>query len=479
MSTNIPDAAPATTSVAGPRDIGVAALLVASVCIAYAHAFSAAFQFDDYAVIVDNPAVQDLDAWWRSMPGIRPLLKLSYALNHVFAPTSAGFHAVNIGLHALNVLLLWRLTLHWLRRLAPITPTPAFIATIVALLFALHPAATEAVTYTSGRSISLAASFMLGAWLADARAARRGTRISILSPLLFALALGVRETSIVVPFAILLLAACAPHADWRLERARLRGHALVIALGAAAALMLPAYRRFFEVSLATRNPFDQISGQLLAHQHLLVESLLGLATNIDPPLHLQNTSMTALTITATLIAAALIIVWHCRRRWPWLAFGVCWYFLQLAPGNSLMPRLDLANDRHLYLATAGPALIVAMALTKMRSRWPAFITASLLATVLANATLRRNEDYRDELSLWRSSLERAPLNARGWTNYGYAAKLAGAHAVARIAYRCALAIDPTYEQAALNIDALPAIADGAIDPVSDCRVPPPADDGRH
>ena len=49
---------------------------------AYANALNSPFQFDDWNVIVESPLVQSLGNWWAGMPGIRPLLKFSYALEH-------------------------------------------------------------------------------------------------------------------------------------------------------------------------------------------------------------------------------------------------------------------------------------------------------------------------------------------------------------------------------------------------------------
>ena len=54
-----------------------------AVLLAYFNALTRVFQFDDYNVIVNNPAVHSLAAWRDSMPGIRPLLKFSYALHPV------------------------------------------------------------------------------------------------------------------------------------------------------------------------------------------------------------------------------------------------------------------------------------------------------------------------------------------------------------------------------------------------------------
>ena len=76
---------------------------------------TASFQFDDWNVIVDEPRVHSLAAWWHSMPGIRPLLKLSYALNFAASEEAAGFRIVNMLIHALNATLVYWL-LDTLRR---------------------------------------------------------------------------------------------------------------------------------------------------------------------------------------------------------------------------------------------------------------------------------------------------------------------------------------------------------------------------
>ena len=169
------------------RDLPIIAGLCAVVLLVYANALSASFQFDDFNVIVNNPRVHGLAAWWRELPSIRPLLKLSYALNWMASPQARGFHAFNIGIHTLNTVLVWAWAALCLRQLHPERAIPRWAPIAVALLFALHPAATEAVTYVSGRSLSLMASFYLASLLAHAigrEQARPGLSL-LLSPLLF------------------------------------------------------------------------------------------------------------------------------------------------------------------------------------------------------------------------------------------------------------------------------------------------------
>lgn len=436
------------------RTAFTAGALVAVVCLAYAGSLGGGFQFDDHQMIVDNPAVHGLAAWREALPGIRPLLKLSQALNWTLSPAPLGFHLFNLAAHALNTLLLWRLARHWLAAFAPRVERDGG-AFAVALLFALHPAATEAVTYISGRSISLAATLYLAALLAHAGGIQRDRRDLVLlwSPLLFAAALAVRETAITLPLA-LLATAWFGRQPLRAALSSLRGHAVVVVLAAAAALATPGYRSFFGWSLKTRDLGEQALAQLEAHRHLLFHTLLGLRTNIDPDLRVPDGLTPGLAAMTLLLAAAAALAAWSRRRRPWLGFGIAWYLLHLAPSNSLLPRFDLANDRHLYLALPGVALVLVATLRPAAGRRAALAAVAALALLLGAATVRRNADYRDETALWEATVRDSPGKPRAWINFGYARQLAGDIAGARAAYACALALDPGNEQAAINLAVL-------------------------
>jgi len=166
-----------------------AALLVAAVAAAYATSLPASFQFDDWNVIVDEPRVRSLRAFWESMPGIRPVLKLTYALGHEAGLGVAGFRAVNVAIHAANACLVLVLAT-WLARRHGAGRAATGLGLLAASVFALHPVQTEAVTYVSGRSSSLCALFALGSLLAWIRGR------AAWSAVLLVLALGTKETAL-------------------------------------------------------------------------------------------------------------------------------------------------------------------------------------------------------------------------------------------------------------------------------------------
>jgi protein O-mannosyl-transferase len=423
------------------------AALVMMVAIAYTNALHGGFQFDDYNVIVDNSAVHSWSAWWHSMPGIRPLLKLSYTANWLAGPAPAGFIAFNIVCHALNSLLVFGLC----RRLFATLPNlyvqpnrfaPAFIA---ALIFALHPAQTEAVTYICGRSVVLMSLFYLAA-AATGCSESRGAR-QCWSPLFFGAALLTKETSWTLPLALLLIDGLRGK-PYRESIRRLWPHGLTLAAVGTAMLAVGGYRQLLAHSIGLRGPLSNLAAQVDGVFYLATQPLVLLHTNIDPDLP-ASAALDALWSIKLIVLVALLII-GCVARRSWSGFAILWFVIHLLPTNSLLPRNDIANDRQLYLALIGPALWVVHGLLKLAPPRMVWIGAAPLVFFLGTATMLRNDDYRDEVSLWQATARASPHKARVWNNLGYAYQLAGRYAQARAAYRYALTLDPKHNRARIN-----------------------------
>lgn len=451
----------------------VAAVVLVLAAIVYAPGLVGPFQFDDWWAIADDERVQSLAAWWQALPGIRPLLKLSYTLNLSRSPAPWGLRLFNLAAHATNALLLWWLMREWLPRLVPdraaMPDTTKARALAIAVLFLLHPAATEAVTYLSGRSVSMMATFYLLALclLTRAQSDPGAKRWPWLAALAFGAALAVRETAVTLPLAWLLLAR-GSGLGWRETGTPLRPVLAVALLAVIAALLTPGYHSFFGWSLQTRGLGAQLLGQIEAHAYLLTHPLPGVALNIDPDVRVPAAFETRHALWLLLAGGAVAIAWRQRRSRPWLLFALAWYVLHLAPSNSLMPRFDLANDRHLYLALPGPLLALTLGLDALRPRTLGLGLLLLVVLAFGLQTLRRNHDYRSELALWQSTVAASPGKARPWTNLGYARQLQGDLDGAAAAYRCALAKDPAHRQAAWN---LAAIEPGPMGPGRDDCAP--------
>ena len=421
-----------------------AALLFAITALAYLPSLLGPFQFDDYNVIVHYPTVHSLGLLAeRAGAGVRAVLKASYALNWTIDPRPFGFHLVNILLHAANAVLLYRIGKQILGQSNNSSDPVSFAA---ALLFALHPMQTEAVTYVSGRSSSLMATFYLGSLLAYL--AGRAWPVSVL---LFVLALATRETAVTLPAALLLVELCRA-TPWREIVRRQAAHWLVLAAAGAVILFTPRYYDLVAYGFRDRSLADNLLSQIGAVSWLVWHLVTLQGLNIDPALPVLSEwngtlAVQLLGLTGLFLLGAL----NLRRR-SWLAFGILWFFLQLAPTNSLVPRLDVANDRQVYLACWGLffALAVQIAALDLGRRINRGIAVTA-ALVLALAGIVRQLDYRDEITLWEASVRESPWNARAHNNLGFAYYQAGRKREAWQEMQTALFLDPAHAKARANL----------------------------
>lgn len=423
----------------------------AMLALAWLPALAVVFQFDDYRVIVGDPAAQSLSVWAGELgTGLRPLLKLSYLLSWTLGEGAPwAFAACNLLLHALASALVWRLGERLFALAGVEAQLRAPAALIAALLFALHPLQTEAVSYLSGRSSSLSGLLMLAAVAAYDRQLRGG--VAWLAPLLWLTALLVKETAAALPLALLAWDAMArPYERLRQRVARLWSYPLLL-LAVALAMADSRYAGFFATSLDTRAPLDNLLQQLPALVWLLRGALLLRAPNLDPDLSAAGIDaglLTAAALLLGLLSTALLL-----RRWRWPVFCAAWALIFLLPTNSLLARLDLANDRQLYLPMAALAWTLGWALAWLYRRWPqagSVLIAALLLT-LASLTALRNLDYRSETALWAATREHSPGKARVWSNYGVARWQSGDETEAARAFRTALERDPDYLPARRNL----------------------------
>ena len=425
---------PASTTALAPA---LPALLIALVWLP---ALPASFQFDDWNVIVNNSRVHSLAAWWQSMPGIRPLLKLTYALNASLGLEPWGFRLFNVSIHAINATLVWWLLRQRGLRAGMTAADSHRAALLAALVFALHPVQTEAVTYISGRSSSLAACFCLLSVYCWVRS-ESSTLWLAACCVTFLAAVASKETALVLPVALALYSADQP------IRTTLQRLAPLAALGVIAlsvALSLPTYRYLLGVSLDTRTIGENLLTQSQALVYLAGQLIRVFNGNADP--RLQTVTGLALTTAAScalwlsVLAAALLNI----RKRPVGAFGILWFLLWLAPTNSLLPRLDVANDRQLYLAMIGPAWWLCV---HLKSR---FLVLVMLVT-LASATSFRNRVYDTEVTFWQHTAGVNPTSARAANNLGMAYAAECRFDEAESEFQRSMQLDPADFRASINL----------------------------
>lgn len=430
------------------------ALITLAVFLAYANSFVVDFQFDDYNVIVNNSKVHSIDGWLSDLKtGIRPLLKLTYTLNWILSQNPSGFHIFNFSIHLFNSILIYFVAIRILsyRFIESQARSIAFVATI---LFALHPVQTEAITYISGRSVSLMSLFYLLSIFSYLKG-------SILSVLFLMLAFFVKETAIILPLTLLLVEIYRSNSVSLKGLLRTQGlHWSIIIVLFIYYLIHPHFSFLLSFSLSIRSVWENILTQINGVLYLLTRLFILNGLNIDPDLpHIREVSL-EIGIKALILFVFFVVGFFSIIRKSVFGFGILWFFLNLIPTNTIIPRIDVANDRQLYISSIGIFLCFAFLFEKIKIHMKNYKKVyeigvlTTLVIVLGSFTYLRNLDYKTEITLWEDTAKKSPNKARVYNNLGYAYFIVKRFSEAERAYMKALEINPNYKLAQENLERL-------------------------
>lgn len=441
-------------------------LLCGITVITFAGSFLGGFHYDDAVTILENP---HLDRW-QTFVGhldhmVRPVLYATLFLDRLlYGTTPAGYHVLNLVLHLGSGILVY---LIFTRAVPTRTSVVPFWT---ALLFLIHPIATETVTYISGRASGLMAFWYLCALFLYIKASESGTydRLYLsgaVASLLFAI--GSKETAVTLPLIVFL---------WDVLIRRLSGPSLraaivsqhlpfwlVLAVAAAWALIHPRYVALAQFSVNLRPLGDHLLSEVHAASYAMTLCFTPWNQNFDHDLPVvRSVTQWPLPFDLMLLSvtgAAGLLSW---RRFPLVAFGLSWFFIQLLP-TSLIPRSDLLSERNLYLPSIGFVLSI-VALGSRLAQWlitiiqrPALVRfyssvlATVVITVLCLFTFQRNQLYQDRLLLWSDAVRKSPNKARPHNNLGYAYSLKGDWERAIEEFRTAAQLDPDFILAQQNL----------------------------
>ena len=414
------------------------------------------FQFDDYNVIVNNPIVHSWHSWWADAGhGIRPLLKLSYTLDWTLGLGPIGFHLTNLLIHGGNTILVWLLTRHFIESYSTPNEHALLISTLTALLFAVHPIHTEAISYISGRSSALMTLFYLGGVLAHMLGQQKHHRFYLhgLTPLLFMAALAVKEVAITFPLALWLLNSLMG-LQWRQIIIRTWSSWVVFFASVLFFLSDANYEAHIARSLAMNDGLSNLAVQVNALSYLMRQWFCPLWLNIDPDLsHMSSLSLSSLILCVVAIVAFIRVLIGSSQH-PWLKFALGWVMIQHFLVYLIFPRIDIANERQLYILSWPLLMALVAELVRILNTRKLLLTTCLLLVSACSMTIIRNFDYRSEVALWQATAKLSPNKARVHNNLGYAYFLAGQTEQAREHYLKAIELDADYYKARFNLETL-------------------------
>lgn len=282
----------------------------------------------------------------------RPLYVTTFRVTYeVFGTDALGYHGLNVALHLMSVTLVWLI----MRRLLPSAP----LATGAALVFALHPAYAETVTWIArGNTLMATVPYLVSLYcfIRSMDGGRAGPAWFGGSVVSFAVATLYHPNAVslaaVLPAYVFLFVRRPAEALRAREWLRFLPHAAV-AIGIIA--IQSWVRREYGLEGAFSFGWHQYGnyGQYLGLALLPLTGDDWLALDITRT-ELRNIVQGA----ASMVMIGLTLVLIDRRRWPFVTLlGVWWFYTALAPNSTALLR---AIPAQLYLPGVGLALFFAL-----------------------------------------------------------------------------------------------------------------------
>lgn len=429
----------------------------------YANAIALPFVYDDLETIVNNPHIATLwpvQAPLQSAVAGRPVVSLSLAVNFLLGGRApAGYHAWNLVVHILCGLVLFGIIRRTLDR--PSMPGDSRsaagpIAFASALIWLVHPIQTEVIDYVTERTESMMGLFLLFTLYAALRSMAEPAQVAgrwrLASLLACAVGMATKESMVVAPVIVLLYDVAFESGTVR-EAWRRRGgfYGALASTWIVLALLNWNGPRSHSAGFSSGvTPWSYLLNQapmIVTYLKLAFwPNALVLDYGLPQPLTVSDVLPSAVVVLA--LAAATVIAWRLRPR---LAFLGTWFFVLLAPTSSVIPiATEVGAERRMYLPLAAIAILATLGVWQLIERWwpsertfrrVAFAALLVVCGVLMTLAVRRNREYRSELRIWQSVLDRRP-HGRAHYNLGVALTDLGRRAEAMAHYTIAAADYP-------------------------------------
>ena len=403
-------------------------LLGLSVLFAYSNTLNVPFLFDDPASLsaMEWLYKESSGAVVRYFGEARALGYLSFKLNYdLHGFDVVGFHVVNTAIHVINVGLVFAFcaVVFGSRRIDEssedfVFSSGLFFAFVAALVFALHPLQTQAVTYTVQRLASLTALWYLASLLCYFLARRSTRKVSILASILGCVAFAVaafytKQNSATLPLAILLVEVILIQ-RWRMSLTLALAAVGAFALLVSAVLVfLPSWPWLDAVLTETRDfsrlqYFETQLGVLLVYLKLWVIPVSQQVEYIYPLADgVFYDSFGYVALHLGLLNAAFYAI----GRLPWFAFGILFFYLAHTVESGFVPISDLVFEHRMYLPMFGLSIAAAGAISRLPRIWGMYASLALLV-VLATVTYQRNSLWADPVELMSNELRINPNKPR-------------------------------------------------------------------
>jgi len=388
-------------------------IFVLAISLVYWPSLNVPFLFDDFTSIVDVTDIYEgkLEQLYGQF-GSRIFTYFTFKINYLIDGLNPwGYHAVNIFLHALTSFLVYNLTQKLLNRsFVSVELTQIKIAAfLAALIFALHPLHTQAVTYLAQRATVLAALFYILTLVLyfDLRSSwqeKRQWHYIFLITVSFLLAITSKQNAYSLPGAMLLI-------EGLFFKSKSVKKLLILLL--VVMLLIGTYvtinPEFLQtIDQATRETRDFSREAYLESQlHIIpmyVQKFLWpypLQVEYILPLYSGDFKQSLLPIIAALVLLVMALI--LRHRNPLVTFAIGFFFISHSVESSIIPISDLAFEHRAYLPDFSLVVLIAGLFVKLQSK-KSILLGGLLLSTLSVMTWQRNIVWVDPESLFKAEL---------------------------------------------------------------------------
>ncbi len=448
------------------RNVLLGGAIVAIALIVYIPALRSGYVWDDACYVPKGP---DSPGWrliadegglgriWRGDRTVDywPLTHTSFWLEwRLWGQRPAGYHVMNVLLHALAAVLLWRV-------LKSLNVPGAYLA---GLIFAVHPVCVASVAWISERKNTLSMVFCLLAILAYLRSERSGSRRWYVAAVA-AFALGLLSKTSIVMLPVVLL-GCA----WW-QRGKIAGKDLLrcLPLFALAAVMAIVTLRFHtppavgdEATLLGEGPLVRLAGAGWAAWFYLYKAMLPVNLSMIYPRWNIDAASIVSYLPLIALVAGLAVLFRYRRSWARpLLFAIGYFMVTLFPVMGFFDmsfmKHSLVADHFQYVSIIGLIALAAGGLTWLaRRRRTTLRAAAMVAAVaivagLSVLTWRQASIYKDEQTLWKDTLAKNKNAAGAHNGLGSFYAERGEFGRAAPYFQAAIGIRPNFANAHYNL----------------------------
>lgn len=428
------------------------AVLVLAVLIAYQPVWFAGYIWDDSIHLTENPCIVGprgfTEIWTTQSISFYPLVLSTFWIEHaLWGLGPLPYHLVNVALHAICAVLLWRVLL------ALCIPG----AWLGAALWALHPVQVESVAWISEQKNTESGVFFLLSVLWFLRHLKtekvNEVRWNYALALGFAALAMLGKSSTVILPVVLGLCVWWIEGKWRWANlVKLAPFFVVAAL--ISLLAISTFHALTNVDPLSMRSLPQRLVDAGAAVWFYLEKLAWPypIMMIYPPLGMDFTAWTSwLPLVSVLVLLA--VFWWMRGTWgrPWF-FAFVYFLVALFPAlgvvNQSFVRYSLVGDHLQYLADMGPLALIGAGLFRLTDR-PEFIEpvlrgsfAAALLVVLGGLSWCQVWNYQDQQALWTDNVAKNPSSIIANVNLGNALLSNGNAAGAEMQYERVLALNP-------------------------------------